>query len=340
MADDDDKPPALAPQTQRTCGWFAAGFLLAGLAGLALAFIAFQNNAPMWVGPVAFFIPPVLYFFAFSSIFFSRLIRQFREAARNSPSPESVAAAAGGEGVEIGAKPEPDEPAEADDTPTVAVVETTPGKVLAHRLARSGMPAGCEFGCAVGIAVFWNLIVGFFVYRQAAAWNQAGGGFGGGFRWLPAAFLVPFVLVGVVMIAYTVYAGLRWVIAGLVGTVEVELSVHPLVPGSTARVRVSQGGPFPLARVFVRLVCTEAASFVVDTSKSTAKYEAAAHTVSDPEQSLDGGGLPRDATFIVPADAMHSFDAPNNEINWTLRVSGHVLGLPFTDDYSVTVAPA
>ena len=83
--------------------------------------------------------------------------------------------------------------------PTILVAETTPGKVLAHRLARSGMPPGCEFGCALGIAVFWNAIVGFFVYKQAVAWNAAGGGFIGGWRWLGAAFLVPFVIVGLLL---------------------------------------------------------------------------------------------------------------------------------------------
>lgn len=339
MADDDTLPEPTDPPSGKARGWlFLAGFLITGLIGLALALVAFQNQAPLWVGLIAFFAPPALYFLVSTSVFFARITRQAREEARNAPSPESVAAAAGGEGVEAGAEPELDTCTQRDDTPTVLGVETTPGKVLTHRLARSGLAPGCEFGCAVGIAVFWNAIVGFFLYKQFAAWNAVGGGFFGGWRWLSAVFLIPFVIIGLAMIGYALYAGLRWIVAGLVGSVEVELSAHPLTPGGPARVHVSQRGMFPLARVFVRLVCTEEATYVAGTSKSSAKKEVVTHTMADPDQNPDGG-LPLEAAFTVPTHAMHSFAAPNNQINWTVRVSGRVLGLPFTDDYGVTVAP-
>ena len=75
------------------------------------------------------------------------------------------------------------------------------------------------------------------------------------------------------------------------------------------------------------------------TSKSTAKKEVAKHALCDPEQHPGGCELPVEAAFTVPAEAMHSFDAPNNKIEWTVRVSGRVLGLPFSSDYSVAVAP-
>jgi hypothetical protein len=332
MTEEDALPEPTPPRPRFRPQLFAAGFLVAGITGMALAFVAFLNNAPMWAVPVLFLAPPLVFFIAFGSRFFARAIRAAREAARNAPSPESVAAIASGAGIEVGTKPE--KPAGYDDTPTVPRLETTPGKVLAHRLPRAGLAPGCQFGCAVAVACFWNGIVGVFVFQLARKWGQ-----GGAFQWIEAAFLVPFVVIGLLMIGFAVAAGLKWIVAGLVGSVEVELSAHPLAPGREARVHVAQRGLFPLARVSVWLVCAEEATYVAGTSKSAAREEVAKHTVADPDQNPDGGGLPLETAFTVPADAMHSFEAPNNKITWTLRVRGRVLGLPFSDEYGVIVGP-
>jgi hypothetical protein len=336
----DEPPPTPDPTAPaaralgRTGCNFVGGFFAAGLLGMALAFGLAGGNNPGWMFPAVLFAPVVIYLVIWTAFGLPAVVRRMRELARNAPSPESMAAAARGEGVEVGGRPDADEPDEPDDTPTVVEVETTPGKVLAHRLPRSGMPPGCQFGCAVLVACFWNGIVGVFVYQLARKWGQ-----GGAFRWVEAAFLVPFALVGLVMIVYALHSGLRWVVAGLVGAVEVELAAHPLAPGGTARLHVAQRGLFPLARVFVRLVCTEQATYVAGTSKSTATKEVAERVVSDPDQRADGSGLPLEAALAVPADAMHSFHAPNNQINWTLRVAGRVLGLPFSEEYGLTVGP-
>lgn len=342
MADEPpiNQPPP-TPSSDRVIGrvscTFVSGLLLVSIVSTLVGGVAVGRNNPPWMFLAVSFGPILLYLTIWAAFGLPALTRQLREAARNAPSPESVAAAAGGEGVEVGRKPDADKPDEPDDTPAVPKVETTPGKVLTHRLTRSGMTPGCEFGCAVGVTVFWNAIVGFFIYKQVAAWNAGGAGFFGG--WLSVVFLIPFVLAGLVMIAYAVYSGLRLIGAGLAGTVEVELSAHPLTPGGAARLHISQRGPFPLSRVTVHLVCTEEATYVAGTSKSTAKKEVAAHTLADPDQNPDGGGLPLEAVFTVPDDAMHSFDAPNNKINWTVRVTGRVLGLPFAKEYAVAIVP-
>jgi hypothetical protein len=126
----------------------------------------------------------------------------------------------------------------------------------------------------------------------------------------------------------------------MAGTVDVELSAHPLAPGMRAQLHVAQSGPFSLGRVTVALVCAEEASYVAGTSKSTARNEVVNLTVADPEQSPDGGGVPLTAEFTVPAGVMHSFEAPNNKIVWTVSVTGRVLGLfPYSEDYGVTVSP-
>jgi hypothetical protein len=337
---DEPEQPALTPAEtpaafRSGCGWFGIGFVASGVVGMGLAFWVSQNNGPVWLVPLAFFGPPFAFFIVVAAVAGPQFVRLAREAARNRPSPESAAAAAGGTGVEAGTAAKA--PADEGENvfPTVTVVETTPGKMLAHRLPRAGLAPGCQFGCALCFAGFWNGIVGVFVYEVFDKWNR-----GQGFQWFQAAFLVPFLLVGLLLVLMVLAAGMKWFVSWLVGRVEVEVSAHPFVPGSAARVRVGQTGLFPLARVSVELACTEEATYVAGTSKSTAKREVASHDVSTPEANPDAGGLPVDAEFTVPADAMHSFDAPNNKINWTVRVTGRVLGtLPFSDEYAVAVAP-
>jgi hypothetical protein len=343
MADDRHDPdtpadPVVTPRLSASPGCVLQGFVLCLLVGTAVAVAARQFNAPLWVIPAGFLVPLIVAALVFVATAVPRLARQIREAARNAPSPESVAAAAG-TGVEArrGAliAAEFDAPTPADDTPGIEPATTSPGKTLAYRLHRTGMPAGCQFGCALFGALFWNGIVGVFAYQAIDKWNR-----GVAVRWFEWVYLVPFALVGLVLILAAAAAALKWLLSALVGSVEVELSAHPLAPGMRAQLHVAQAGLFPLGRVAVTLVCAEEATYVAGTSKATAKKDVASHSVTDPEQSPDGGALPLAAEFTVPAGAMHSFDAPNNKITWTVRVTGRVLGLlPYSEDYGATVAP-
>ena len=89
----------------------------------------------------------------------------------------------------------------------------------------------------------------------------------------------------------------------------VELSSHPLVPGSKLQLSVVQTGTMPLGKVTVTLVCTEKAVYMAGTSKSVAEKVVAQHTLVDPDQSPDGGALPLIAGFTVPA-AEHPYRRP------------------------------
>ena len=338
MADEPANPEPTTPQVPRDlflrgCA-LVFGLFVATIFGVGIAFGVAQNGLP-WTIPIVYFLAVG----SFAVMAIPRFIRRAREAARNAPSPESAAAAAGGEGVEAGTRAKADAKAtdadEPDDMPTVWHAETHPGKVFSHQLERAGIAPGVQCGCAVVGAVFWNGIVGFFVYELIERFNG-----GAAVQWSEALFLIPFILVGLLLIGAVILAGLNWFVAQLVGRVDVELSDHPLVPGATLRIHVAQAGLFSLGRVVVFLVCSEEVTYVAGTSTSTAKKDVDQHSISDPEQNPDGGGLPLTTEFTVPADAMHSFEAPNNEINWTIRVTGRVLGLlPFSSEYSVTVSP-
>jgi hypothetical protein len=335
MSDDSTQPGATETSKPRQFHFgitFGVGFFIAIIVGFGAAFAVIQGGGFGWLVPIAFFLP----FIVLAAFTIPALIQRMREAARNAPSPESKAAAAGGEGVEAGTKalPAEEKPYEFE-TPTLKRVNTHSGKVFPYQLERAGPAPGCQFGCAIIFAIIWNSIVGVFVYQFLDRQNR-----GGAFQWIEALTLAPFVLIGIVLILGAILAGVKWLIAGLVGRVDVELSSHPLVPASKLQVSVTQTGTMPLAKVTVTLVCTEKAVYMAGTSKSVAEKVVAQHTLVDPDQSPDGGALPLIAGFTVPADAMHSFDTPNNQINWTIRVSGRVLGvLPFSSNYSVTIAP-
>src|SRR5262245_13194517 len=152
-----DASPRPSRRLQLACGVGCAGLIAAAFVGSFLAALANQANAPVWVGALAFFGPPVLFTVVMAAIYLPRIRREMREAARNAPSPESVAAA------RMEDDDDDDTPGHvagaADDELPVPQVSTTPGRVLAHSLPRADLSPGCQFGCAVLAAVFWNGIV-------------------------------------------------------------------------------------------------------------------------------------------------------------------------------------
>jgi hypothetical protein len=329
---DDPKPPA--PAFHSGCLAFVLAEFVAVLLGIGLAALALRANAPPPAVAAAFFAPPVVMTLIGGAVFVPRLVRAYREFQRAHPSPESVAAAAGGAGVE--AEPTPFRtaaPPKLPGMPTVPVVSTEPGRVLACRLDRAGLPAGCKFVGSVFAALFWNGIVSVFVWNLAADWNKMGAA-----RWFMAAFLSPFVIVGGVLVLVVLVSALQWFASMLAGRLEVELAEHPLSPGGVTRARVEQRGLFGLAGVSVSLVCTESASYMAGTSKTTATREVSNRRLVDSDAT--GGRLPLEFDLCAPAGAMHSFEAPNNKIDWTLRVTGRLMGLPFRDEFRLALVPA
>jgi len=315
--------------------WFAAAFFSVFI-GIGLFALVIKANAPIGLGAAALFGPTALAVILGGAIMIPRLVSEFREYRRNTPSPESVAAATAAVSPGVEAAPLDNFP---DHDPPIAAmlavpeVPTGPGVVLDHRLERTDMTPGCQFGCAVLAALFWNGILSIFLWRLIADWNRMGG-----FKWFNVAFLVPFVLVGIVLILAVLGSALKWLVSSLIGPIDVEVSTHPLVPGGSSRIHVAQRGLVALKRVELQLICTEAATYLAGTSTSTATKEVVRHPIGAPDENPTGG-LPLELDFTVPADAMHSFEAPNNKINWTLRVTARFFGFALRDDYRLAMVP-
>lgn len=175
-----------------------------------------------------------------------------------------------------------------------------------------------KLGCLIGICLLWNGIVSIFVWKLWSAW-RAGGGIDG----CMAIFLIPFVLVGLAILVGIPYQLLalanprpRLVLSRggvpLGGSAQLDWGFR----GSTGRLRN------------LRI-------WVVGVEKATYRHGTTTHTDTEVfaeievvrvegDRPLDGGS----ATVEIPADTMHSFDAPNNKIVWTLKLTGEIAWWP------------
>ena len=204
------------------------------------------------------------------------------------------------------------------------------GGELAYRLPSSSKP-GLSLLVALAIAVFWNGIVSVFVGLTVHHFWI------GQPNWFMVLFLTPFVLIGLVLLVVVLAALFHLLGSLLAGSVRVEIAAHPLVPGSSVDFLIEQSGLVALRDVKVTLHCKESATFTAGTNTRTATQETYLAEVLGPGESLVGGLR---GTLNVPADAMHSFEAPHNKITWTLQVSGRILSvLPFGSDYLFIVRP-
>lgn len=320
------KPEALSPVMLGYLALFLGGFIVVALLSFGGIFMVNQAGGPWWMQALAFFVPGVLF-----SIALNWFGRPFLTAMqRAAPSKESQAL------LEDSAEEEAlveEDPLQEDtvDSPkddhlrrqfyALPTVSTTVRESGQHLLERDNLSPGCSLLGVFGIAVFWNGIVSVSLYQAI---------FGNGGWWL-RIFLIPFVLVGLMLLANFFYSLLVFFVNQLVGKVEVLLGRHPIAPGQTVDVFVQQSGPFALNRIGVRLVCIESATYTQGTSTSTATK-----TVYEEEAEEQSGSF----QVKIPLEAMHSFQSSNNGIKWRLEVSGKVLGLlPFSEGYAFLVKP-
>jgi hypothetical protein len=144
--------------------------------------------------------------------------------------------------------------------------------------------------------------------------------------------------IGLLGIGYTIYQLLR---AVLVGDTYVELEREPLRPGEEFKLYVHQPGDFPITSAIVQIVCEEVAKYRRGTDTITVKEEVSCTEIA----SMANLQASRHAPIIqvrarVPVDAMHSFMAGNNTIQWFIRVKLDIPGRPDVDDkYDFRVMP-
>jgi hypothetical protein len=178
------------------------------------------------------------------------------------------------------------------------------------------------FGFLFLFATFWNLVVGVFLV-QLLFRPQV----------LLAVFLIPFLLIGLVLVALVVYTFL-----GLFNPVpQLVIREGHLVPGTSTEVSWSfRGSTHNIRLLKLILVGKEVATYRRGTKTHTDEHEFCVIPfleTSTPHQIASGT-----ATCHIPDRTMHSFTARNNRIEWFIRVHGDVPRFPdIREEFPITV---
>ena len=185
---------------------------------------------------------------------------------------------------------------------------------------------------AIILATFWNGIVSVFVWQHVAQFAR--GGFAA-FDWFTTLFLIPFVLIGLGFICLVLYALLA--LLNPRPTLIVSSAAIPL--GEDLQVNWSLSGrASSICEFKISLKGTEKVTYRrgTTTTTDTAIFAEIAIVETTEMFDMEQGS----AKITIPSDTMHSFNAPNNKIVWTLEVRGAIPWWPdVSASFPITVLP-
>ena len=208
----------------------------------------------------------------------------------------------------------------------------SPGTTLAYRLPQEASP-GWTLASMLIACLVWNGIVAWLLVEATLAhWNGHG-------DWSMTLLLLPLVGGGIWLIQQ---AWRQWLRYSGIGPTWVEISDHPLYPGETYQLYVSQTGHLKVRRFTVVLVCEEETTFYQGTDPRTETRRVFEEMVLEKRRFEIELGVPFEAPceLTIPATAMHSFYAPHNKICWKVIVSGTTVRWPdFTRAFPLFVSP-
>jgi hypothetical protein len=179
------------------------------------------------------------------------------------------------------------------------------------------------------VACFWNGIVSIFVVGMIRDLSHGGRDLFG------LLFMLPFVAVGLGLIGGAVYLFL----AMFNPRPMLELSSGSIPLGGAAELRWTFSGQTGrIGELFVTLRGVEEARYRRGTNTCTDRntfFEMELHKTSDAYEIASGR-----IGFVVPPDTMHSFEAANNKILWSLEVHGSIKGWPdVKESFKINVVP-
>jgi hypothetical protein len=217
--------------------------------------------------------------------------------------------------------------------PGEANLTNSPGTTLAYRLPIAVSPAWA-LAVIMAACLFWNGMVALFVTIAVNSHLR------GEPEWFLTLFMIPFVLVGLALVWYTVK---QLLITTGVGPTLVEISAHPLEPAGEYEIFLSQSGRLTFTSLRVLLVCEEQATYQQGTNSRTETCPVFQQEVLRREGFEIHHGMPLEVQtrLRVPPGAMHSFKSTHNEVRWKLIVKGDVRGWPnYERDFPLLVYPA
>jgi hypothetical protein len=183
---------------------------------------------------------------------------------------------------------------------------------------------------AVLIAAFWNGIVSIFVFQVVDSFRH------GHPDWFQTLFMLPFVVVGIGLLALVVYQ----LLAVFNPRPRLKLSSATIPLGGAAELQWSFAGRTNrIGQFTVTLRGIEEARYRRGTNTYTDKntfYEMELYKTSS-NAEITGGQV----GFVLPPETMHSFEAENNKIIWNLDVHGDIRRWPdVKESFKITVTPA
>jgi len=214
-------------------------------------------------------------------------------------------------------------------TPATPFGVVIPGEIESPlELRPKATRLGTLFGL-IFVSLFWNGIVSVFVWQAVQHW-RAGTPDG-----CLTVFLVPFVLVGLLLI----FGGIRQFLVLFNPRLTITLSRGVLAPGEPFQLQwalSSQGSG--VRRLRIVLEGREEATYRRGTDTCTDRETFASIVAVDTDQPF---AIPAGSAVLeVPAGAMPSFVAEHNKVLWMLKATCEIKGWPDSDDeYEVVVAP-
>lgn len=173
-------------------------------------------------------------------------------------------------------------------------------------------PVG-RLGCITAIALFWNGIVGVFLWHIWESWRD------GSPEGCLTVFIIPFALIGALLLVGVPYQLLalfnprpRLILTP--GRIE--------LGGSSELSWRFEGWPSRIRRLRITLEGVEEADIASGDSRRTEKETFATYDLLDTSlgPEIAGGSI----RVGVPADTMHTFEAPGHRILWTLKLHGTI----------------
>lgn len=180
------------------------------------------------------------------------------------------------------------------------------------------------------MALFWNGIVSIFVHQVVEGFQS------GSPDWFLTVFMVPFVLVGLLLIGMVV----KLALAAFNPRPQLTVSSQSPRLGQSLQVQWRfDGSVRRLERLRIVLEGREEATYRRGTDTRTDTEVFATITVLDTRDQMQ---MRRGSTMVdIPDDTMHSFDADNNVVAWAFEVDGEIARWPDVDErFAIAVRPA
>ena len=301
-----------------------AGLLITGSLGIGQEATGLPW-ARWWLWLVSLLIPGAL--LAFGAAGLVRIVRGWGKSEERRAAAEGLANL-----IESMAPPE-DGGRRPPGVPACEDLVNSPGTILRYRLPIESPESWTLVGMGL-FAVLWNAVLG--VLAVGAGLDLLSGRV----EWVLLAVLVPFLAVGVAGVVLFVR---RLFLTTAVGTTQLEISDHPLLPGRSYDVLLAQGGSGVFASLTLTLEVEEMASFRQGTDTRTERIIVWRELVKEWKdvQITPGVRFETHVTVAIPAGAMHSFASEHNAVRWRIVVAGRPERRPaFTRVFPLVVHPA